>query len=331
MQDDTESTTPPPQGGDGGVPGGPPSSSSFASGAAPDGTAEENSPFSGLSAAFAAYVLWGILPVFWKALDSVDSFEVLCHRITWSFLFLLPLMFFKGRLGSLVDVLRNPLNVLGLLCSGFLLAANWYIYIWAIAKGMIVETSLGYYINPLVNILFGIAFFREKTGPLVMLAIAIAAAGVAYQVIALGTFPLVPLGLAFSFGVYALLRKLLFVQAIPGLFVETLVVLPFALFWLLTQAGEGNSVFFRGDYGIDALLIGAGCITTVPLILFAYGARRVRMTTLGLLQYVNPTCQFVLGVFVYGEIFTVDKLVSFGCIWVALALYSWESVRKHDW
>lgn len=331
MQDTTKSTASSLRDGADGVPAGPLPSPPPSSGQAPPAAREEPPLSSGLFAAFAAYVIWGILPVFWKALDSVDSFEVLCHRITWSFLFLLPLMFFKGRLGGLVAVLRSPRNAFGLLFSGFLLAANWYLYIWAIAKGMIVETSLGYYINPLVNILFGIAFFREKTGPLVRLAIAIAAASVAYQVVALGTFPFVPLGLAFSFGVYALLRKLLFVQAIPGLFVETLVVLPFALLWLLTQAGEGNSVFFRGDYGIDGLLIGAGFITTVPLILFAYGARRIRMTTLGLLQYVCPTCQLVLGVFVYGETFTMDKLVSFGCIWVALALYTWESLRKHEW
>ena len=294
-------------------------------------TVEAVSPLSGLLAAFFAYILWGILPIFWKALSSVDSFEVLCHRVVWSFLFLLPFMFFKGRLGSLALFLHSPRNFLGLLCSGFLLAANWYLYIWAIGQGMIVETSLGYYINPLVNILFGIAVFREKTGPLVKLAIAIAVAGVLYQVVALGSIPYVPLGLAFSFGIYALLRKLLLVQAIPGLFIETLVVLPIALYWLLTQAGDGNSAFFRGDYGIDALLIGAGVITTVPLIMFAYGVRHIRMTTLGLLQYINPTCQFLLGVFVYGEAFTTDTFITFGCIWAALALYTWESLRKHSW
>ena len=319
MQDNSEAT------------GEPSSPADRAPGVPASPAADEVSPLSGLVAALVAYVLWGILPVFWKALASVDSFEVLCQRVTWSFLFLLPLMFFKGRLGSLAVFLKSPRNFLGLLCSGFLLAGNWYLYIWAIASGMVLEASLGYYINPLVNILFGIAVFREKIGPLVKLAIAIAVAGVLYQVVVLGSLPLVPLGLAVSFGIYGLLRKLLLVQAIPGLFVETLVVLPIALFWLLTQAGDGNSAFFRGDYLIDGLLVGAGLITTVPLILFAYGARRVRMTTLGLLQYVNPTCQFVLGVFVYGEVFTVDTLITFGCIWVALALYTWESLRKHSW
>lgn len=293
--------------------------------------ADPSSSLAGIGAAFAAYVLWGILPVFWKALASVDSFEVLCQRVCWSFVMLLPFMFFKGRLGGLALFLRGPRNFLGLILSGFLLAGNWYLYIWAIASDMVLEASLGYYINPLVNILFGVAVFREKISRLVWLAIGIAVLGVVWQVIALGELPLVPLGLAFSFGLYALLRKLLLVQALPGLFVETLVVLPIALSWLLWQAHLGNSAFFRGDYAIDALLIGAGAITTVPLVLFSYGVRRIRMTTLGLLQYVNPTCQFLLGVFVYGETFTTDSLITFACIWIALALYTYESFRKHSW
>lgn len=294
-------------------------------------TADAVSPFSGLAAAFCAYLFWGLLPIFWKALSSVDPFEVLCHRIVWSFLCLLPLMFFNGRLGSLAIFLKNRLNFTALIFSGFLLAGNWYLFIWAISNGMILESSLGYYINPLVNILFGIAIFRENTGPLVKLAITLAVIGVGYQVIALGSFPWVSVGLAVSFGVYGLIRKILLVQAIPGLFVETLVVTPFALFWLLSQASGGNSVIFINDYFIDCMLVIAGFITTVPLVLFAYGARRVRMTTLAVLQYVAPTCQFALGVFVYGEVFTFDSLVTFACIWAALALYTWESVKKHSW
>lgn len=288
-----------------------------------------SSAFVGALAALAAFLLWGILPVFWKALASVDAFEVLCHRICWSFVMLLPCMFFKGRLGGLLVALRRPGTAPGLLCSGALLAGNWYLYIWAINSGMVVEASLGYFINPLVSILFGIAVFREQAGRLVWAAIGIATCGVAWQVVALGSLPLVPLGLAFSFGIYALLRKLLQVQALPGLFVETLVVLPFAAGWLLWQAALGNSAFFRGEYAIDALLIGAGAITTLPLLLFAYGAKNIRMTTLGILQYSSPTCVFLLGVFVYGEPFTTDRLITFCCIWAALALYTWESVRRH--
>ncbi len=283
---------------------------------------------SGVFAAFAAFVIWGALPVFWKALASVDSMEVLCHRICWSFLFLAPWMFFQGRLASLRVFLSSPRNMLGLFCCGFLLAGNWYLYIWAIASNMVIEASLGYFITPLVNILFGIVLFREKTGRIVWAAIGIAVVGVAWQVLRLGHLPFVPLGLAFSFGIYGLLRKVLQVQALSGLFVETLVVLPLALGYLVWQARLGNSVFFLNNYSIIALLISSGFFTTIPLICFAYGARRLRMTSLGILQYLTPSCVFLLGVFVYKEPLTMSGLVTFFCIWTALGLYTWDTLRR---
>jgi chloramphenicol-sensitive protein RarD len=289
------------------------------------------SSLSGLAAALGAYLLWGILPVFWKGLSSVDSLEVLCHRIFWSFVMLAPFMFFQNRLGSLLVFLRSPRNFFGLLLSAFLLAGNWFLYIWAIASDMIMETSLGYYINPLVNILFGMVFFREKISRPVAASIAIAVTGVLYQVVALGHLPLVPLGLAFSFGLYALIRKMLMVQALPGLFMETLVVLPLAAGYLFRQASLGCSAFFRNDPVIDFLLVGAGVITTVPMLLFVCGARRIRMTTLGLAQYINPTCVFLLAVFVYDEAVTPGDMVTFFCIWTALALYTWDTVRSRRW
>lgn len=285
----------------------------------------------GFWAAFMAFLLWGILPVFWKSLESVNSFEVLCHRVTWSFVTLSPFMFFSGRLAALAIALRNFKNFLGLIVSGFLLAGNWYLYIWAVNSGMILEASLGYYINPLVNILFGIAIFREKSSRVVWIAIGIAVIGVCWQVFKLGHLPFVPLGLAFSFGIYGLMRKLLQVQAIPGLFMETLVVMPFALGYLIWQAVNGNSAFYRGDWTIDALLMGAGLITTLPLLCFAYGAKRIRMTSLGILQYMTPTCTFLLGIFVYKEPMTLDGLFTFVCIWLALALYTWDTIRRRSW
>ena len=310
----------------------------------PDPTAEEPSHASpssfsgsqpsslmGLLLALFAFVLWGLLPVYWKALGSVDAFEVLCHRIVWSFFILLPFMFFRGRLGELIIFLRSARNLAALVFSGFLLAGNWFLYIWAINSDMVLEASLGYYINPLVNILFGIVVFHEKISRLVWAAIGIAIIGVLYQVVTLGHLPLVPLGLAFSFGLYGLMRKLLLVKALPGLFVETLVVLPFAAAYLVWQAYLGNSAFFRGDYVIDVLLVGTGAITSFPLLCFAYGAKRIRMTTLGLLQYTNPTLVFLLGVFLYNEPFSTDNLVTFSCIWTALALYTWETVKTRQW
>lgn len=282
----------------------------------------------GVVSAFAAFVIWGILPVFWKALDTVNSFEILCHRIVWSLCFLTPFMFFNGRLGELAVFLRNPRNAIAISLNGFLLAANWLLFIWAIGNNMMLETSLGYYINPLVNIMFGIVIFREKASRLVIAAICLAVLGVLYQVLLLGHLPLVPLGLAFSFGIYGLLRKILKVQALPGLFVETMVVMPFAAAYLLWQGHLGQSAFLSGDLFTDSLLVGSGIVTTIPLLMFAYGTKRIRMTTLGLLQYVNPSCVFLLGVFVYGEPLTFDGLVTFACIWAALALYTWDSIRQ---
>ena len=304
------------------------------SGPAPGGngaTPPASSPGSGVLAAFWAFVIWGILPVFWKALDSVDSLEVLCHRIVWSFAAVAPFMFLRGRLGGLLLFLRSRRNLFGLLLSGYLLAGNWYLYIWAITSNKVIEASLGYYINPLVNILFGVIIFREKASRLVWVSIGIAALAVLYQVINLGHLPYVPLGLAFSFGLYGLLRKVLVVEALPGLFMETLVVMPLAAGYLIWQASQGNSAFFRGDLSIDLLLVSAGLITTVPLLCFAYGARRIRMTTLGILQYLTPTCVLLLGTLVYGEPFTSSRMITFCLIWLALALYTWETARKRQW
>ncbi|MDR2488929.1 MAG: EamA family transporter RarD [Desulfovibrio sp.] len=283
---------------------------------------------SGVPAAFCAFVWWGILPIFWKALSSVDSIEVLCHRITWSFATVAPFMLFRGRLGGLLLFLRSRRNLLGLLLGGFLLAGNWYLYIWAITSNMVVEASLGYYITPLVNIFFGIVVFHEKASPLVLLSIAVAAVAVIYRVSGLGHLPYVPLGLALSFGIYGLLRKTLPVEALSGLFVETLVVLPLAAGYLVWQAYFGTNLPFRHDPSINFLLVGSGLITSVPLLCFAYGARRIRMTTLGILQYMTPSCILLLGILLYEEPFGKENLITFTLIWLALILYSWDGMRR---
>ena len=336
MHDSTDKTSdaaePGPPAADSTLPGGPDSSGLEARAInQASSPADSSGPGAGVLAALFAFVAWGILPIFWKSLDSVDSLEVLCHRIIWSFVAVFPFMLFRGRLGRLMLFLRSRRNLLGLLLSGFLLGGNWYLYIWAIMSNMVVEASLGYYITPLVNILFGIAIFREKAGPLVLLAIGIAALAVLYQVINLGHLPYVPLGLAFSFGIYGLLRKVLLVEALSGMFMETLVTLPPAFGYLLWQAHLGNSAFFRHDLVIDGLLVSSGVITTVPLLCFAYGARRIRMTTLGILQYMTPSFVLLLGVAVYGEPFTTDTLITFVLIWTALALYTWDTLRRRQW
>ena len=292
---------------------------------------EESSSLTGLLAALLAFTTWGVLPLYWKALDTVDSFEIMCHRIFWSFFVLLPFMFFNGRLGAVFVFLKSPRNKLTLLCSSCILAGNWYLFIWAINSGMVLEASLGYFINPLVNILFGVIIFRETISNVVKAAIALAAAGVAYQVVILGEIPIVPLGLAVSFGTYGLIRKVMQLPSLPGLFAETLFLTPFAGAYIFWQRHLGLSPLFGGDVTLDLLLIGTGIVTSFPLLCFAYGARNIRMTTLGLLQYTNPTMVFLLGVFVYHEPFSTDSLVTFACIWTALALYTWETIRKRRW
>lgn len=282
-------------------------------------------------AAGTAFVIWGVLPVFWKALDAVDPLEVLCHRIVWSVAGLLPFMFFQGRLGSLLLFLRSLRNVLCLVCTALLLAGNWFLYIWAISSNMVVEASLGYFINPLINVVFGVLVFKEQGSKLSMLAVAIAAAGVAVQIAAVGSLPFVPLGLGFSFALYGLIRKLLIIEAIPGLFAETLVVFFPAAGYLIYLAAGGGGAMLRMDAGTDLLLMGAGLITTFPLLMFTYAAKRVRLTTLGILQYLSPCCVFLLGVFVYGEPFPVSSFVTFACIWTAVALYIWDTTRRKQW
>jgi chloramphenicol-sensitive protein RarD len=285
----------------------------------------------GLLSALCAFTFWGFLPLYWKALDTVDTFEIMCHRIVWSFFTLLPFMFFQGRFGLALTFLKKKTNALTLLGSSCILAGNWYLYIWAINTGKVLEASLGYFINPLVNILFGVIIFREKTGRVVRLAIAIAAAGVAYQIIVLGQVPIIPLTLAVSFGVYGLIRKVMQLPSLPGLFMESLFIMPFAGAYIFWQWDLGGSPIFTGDHVLDLLLMGTGLITSFPLLCFTYGARRIRMTTLGLLQYANPTIVFLLGIFVYREPFSVDSLITFACIWTALALYTWETIRSRRW
>ena len=308
-----------------------PSTSAAATSSPSSPASETPSSLTGLLAALFAFVFWGILPLYWKALDTVDAFEIMCHRIVWSFVMLLPFMFFRGRLGLLLTSLKNRRHALLLLCTSCLLAGNWYLYIWAINSGRVLETSLAYFINPLINILFGIIIFKEKASRLVKLAIALAALGVAYQVIVLGQIPIVPLALALAFALYGLIRKILQLPPLPGLFMETLFVMPFAGAYIYWQWRLGSCHIFTGGPHLDMLPIGTGLVTSFPLLCFAYGAMRIRMTTLGLVQYVNPIIVFFLGAFLYREPFSVGSLITFACIWAALALYTWDTIRQRRW
>ncbi len=281
----------------------------------------------GIFAALGAFTVWGVLPIFWKALGHVNSVEVLFQRMFWSFVVLMLFMPLTGRLGPALGIFRRPREIGALALSGALLGFNWYLYIWAIANNMVVEAGLGYFITPILNILTGMLFFRERPGRLGRTAIFLAAGGVLFRLITLGGLPLVALGLSVSFAAYGLLRKIVVVEALPGLFAETALMLPVALAWLVHEGLTGSGSFARTDLWTNCLLIATGIITTLPLFWFSYGTRRIRMSTLGLAQYLTPSMIFLLGVFVYDEPVTPGRMVTFICIWTALALYTWENLR----
>jgi chloramphenicol-sensitive protein RarD len=281
----------------------------------------------GFLAAFAAFLAWGLLPVYWKSLLGVPPLEILCHRILWSLVFIAAILTFKHRWAETFAPLRTPRNLLILSLSSLTIACNWLVYIWAVNNGNVLATSLGYYINPLVNVLFGFVFFRERLNPMQTAAIGLAALGVANSVLGYGEFPWISLTLAVTFACYGLLRKIAAVESLPGLFLETMVLAPAALVYVLYLQAVGTSGFLAGHARIDLLLVGAGAATALPLIGFAFGARRLRLTTIGLLQYIAPSIAFGLGVFAYHEPFGPSHLLTFACIWSGLALYTVDSVR----
>lgn len=280
----------------------------------------------GVVYAAGAYILWGLLPLYWKALHDVPSSQIVAHRLVWSLVFVGLVLTARRNWGWLGKAIRRPRVLLIFALSGTLLTVNWLVYIWGVNAGFIVETSLGYFINPLVNVLLGYVFLKERLRPLQWGALAVALAGVLYLTFSYGAFPWIALTLAFSFGLYGLIRKTATLNSAEGLFVETAVLFLPALGFLLFHELRGTGALGHVDGLTTLLLIGAGAATSIPLILFAAGARRVTLTTLGLLQYIAPTMQFLIGVLIFGEPFGAGRVVGFGLIWLALVLYTTESL-----
>lgn len=276
--------------------------------------------------AFAAYLAWGFLPLYFKALQDVPAPEVLAHRVVWSVV-LLVVVVIVARRGAALREAFSPGRRGVLALTSALIAANWLLYIWAVQSGRVVEASLGYFVNPLVNVLLGVAFLGETLSGRQRAALALAGAGVLTLVIRLGTFPWVALLLALSFGVYGLLRKRAPVDALAGLLAETTFLAPLAVAFLLARAASGAGAFGRAP-GPSILLALAGPITALPLVWFAVGVQRLRLSTMGLVQYVAPTLQFLLGVVLYREPFTRAHAVAFGLIWSSLVLYTWETLAR---
>ncbi len=281
--------------------------------------------FTGVLYALAAFGIWGLSPIYFKAVAQVPATEVLAHRVLWATVLLVAVLLLQRRGLELIRELFSWRRVRFYLVTALLVSTNWLIFIWSIQNDRLLEASLGYYINPLVNVLLGTLFLRERLNPWQISAVILAAAGVVNLILGYGKFPWVALTLAFSFGLYGFLRKKGALDAIVGLAVETLLLVPVALIFLGALALQGNGAFAQGVIKIDVLLVFAGVITAVPLVCFLQAARRLQLTTVGLMQYLAPTLNFLLAVLAYQEPFTTAHLVTFTSIWIALAIYSFDA------
>ncbi|MEO8408399.1 MAG: EamA family transporter RarD [Oxalobacteraceae bacterium] len=281
---------------------------------------------SGIFFAATAYVLWGLFPLYFKLLQTIPASQILMHRIIWSLAFVLVLLAWRRQWKWLPKVVRQPRVLLGFGASALLLSTNWLIYIWAVNNGRVVDASLGYFITPLVNVLFGYLLLKERLRPLQWAAIALAAAGVAWLTWQSGQLPWIGLALAATFGTYGLLRKTAALGPLEGLTLETLLLVPLALGYLALLGLQDQNSFHSAPAATRWLLAAAGPITAIPLLLFAAGARRIPLSTLGFLQYIAPTLQLLLGVWLYREPFGGARLIGFITIWTALAVYSAEGL-----
>lgn len=281
----------------------------------------------GLLYGFGAFGFWGLTPIYFKAVGHVPALEVMAHRVVWAMLLMFALLLWKQRLRELLRELANPRRLLFYAATALLVSTNWFIFIWAIQQDRLLEASLGYYINPLVNVFLGMLFLHERLNGWQITAVALAAIGVLNLVLAHGTFPWIALALAFSFGFYGLLRKKARVDVVLGLTVETILLTPFALTFLLLLGADG--AFGHGNIETDLLLAAAGIVTAVPLLCFLQATQRLALSTVGLMQYLAPTLNFLLAVLAYDEPFTVPHVITFVCIWIALAVYSGDAFLTH--
>lgn len=276
---------------------------------------------SGFIATLSAYIIWGLLPIYWKLLATVSSEEILAHRIVWSFIFLLLLLSLQKALPKFTGALKNPFTRRLFFLNGLIISMNWFIYIWAVNHNFIVEASLGYYINPIVSIVFGVFFFREKLSRIEWLAILLATIGVLILTIGYGKFPWISLALAFSFGFYGVVKKQRPLESTVSLTIETLAPLPIAILFLGYMGISGQETFTSSPFVMIGLFL-TGIITAVPLLLFGFGAQRIPFTIVGFLQFVAPTLSLAIGVLLYDEPFTRTHLIAFTFIWSAALVFT---------
>jgi len=279
--------------------------------------------------ALSAFSLWGFFPVYFKAVSHVPAFEVLAHRIVWTVLFVGLVIVLSGRKQNIRSVFTNKKLLATLLLSSLLVSTNWLVFIWAVANDMVLESSLGYFINPLVSVALGMLFLKEKLRIWQWLAVALSVLAVGIMIVRLGTVPWVALTVAITFGFYGLVRKIAVVDAFTGLFIETALILPPVLIYLIFIGINGTGAFGLSDLKMDGLLMMAGIMTATPLVLFALATKRLRLSTVGFFQYIAPTGHFLLAVFLYNEPFTDSHKITFSLIWLALAIYTFDSVAAN--
>jgi chloramphenicol-sensitive protein RarD len=281
---------------------------------------------SGILLVISAYVFWGLLPIFWKSLQIVPPLEILGHRVVWSFVFLAAIQLIRNRREEMRTKLRDPKTRLTFIATSALIGFNWFLYVWAINSGFVVETSLGYFINPLVSVFLGVIILREHLSRVQWLAVGVAALGVLYMTFVYGAFPWIALVLAACFGIYGLLRKIGSLGSLDGLTFETALLFLPSLAYLILLDSKGLAAFAHISLKTTVLLSLTGIVTAFPLLLFTASVRRIPLSTVGILQYILPTMLFLLGVFVYKETFSLTRLIGFIIIWIALFLFSWDRV-----
>lgn len=283
---------------------------------------------SGLAAGLAAYLMWGFLPLLFQALNHVSAMTLVANRTLWSLLLVGAILMVGGRTAEIRAVLRDPITVRNMGIAALLLASNWLLYIYAVETGQVLEASFGYFINPLVNVALGMVLLGEKQNRWQAVAIAIAVVAIGIQTLGLGRIPYIAIALALSFAAYGYMRKIAKASSTPGLFVETLLLSPLALLWLIFTFIRDGGIGPHADPGTLGLLMLTGPGTAFPLLLFAYAVQRLRLTTIGMLQYLAPSIAFILAIVVFGEHLNGTRLISFGLIWLSLAVYTADSVFR---
>ncbi|ASA55881.1 EamA family transporter RarD [Vibrio gazogenes] len=290
---------------------------------------DEQQARQGVLFALAAYLMWGIAPVYFKMLEHINPVEIICHRILWSFLLLAVLLHFGKQWPMIRNLISDRRKIYYLIATSVLIGGNWLIFIWSINNHHLLDASLGYYINPLLNVILGMVFLNERLRILQWIAVALATIGVVIQLILFGSIPIIAIALASTFGIYGLLRKKVMVSALNGLFIETLILVPVALIYLFGFANSATSNLVDNSLHLNGLLAMAGVVTTLPLLCFAGAATRMKLSTLGFFQYIGPSMMFILATVFYGEPFSPDKATTFLFIWGALILFSYDGIRNH--